>query len=358
MADNRNMPLGSQRRKEYNRGSSSDDLRARGDRSERKAAPTITAVNPPMNSTTLVATRSSKSSDRPAPLVKRFLDYLFLECGLAGETVTAYQRDLREFWDYLVIAEVDPPDISVEDVQQHLIRLKERGLSVASIARHFASIKVFLRHLYAERTLRNDVTTLMESPKRWRTIPNTVRYKHVEALLNAPDPADDFYLRDRALLEVLYATGMRASEVVDLPPDQVNLRLGYVRCIGKGRKERIIPIGRYAIDALKEYLALLRPRLLGDRHTKALFLSRTGRPLDRTNMWRLVRKYARRAGIEGTLSPHTLRHCFATHLLAGGADLRIVQELLGHADVSTTQVYTHVDEAQLKLVHSKYHPRP
>ena len=358
MADNQNMPLGSKRRNEYNRGSSSEDPCARRANTEGETAQTITAVNPPMNSTTLVPTRAPKTGDRPAPPVKRFLDYIFLECGLAGETVTAYQRDLGEFWDCLVSAEVDPADISVENVQQHLIQLKERGLSVSSIARHFASIKVFLRHLYAERALRNDVTALMESPKRWRTIPNTVRYEQVEALLNAPDPADDFYLRDRALLELLYATGMRASEVVDLSLEQVNLRLGYVRCIGKGRKERIVPIGRYAIDAVEEYLEILRPRLLGDRHTKALFLSRTGRPLDRTNIWRLVRKYARMAGIEGTLSPHTLRHCFATHLLAGGADLRIVQELLGHADLTTTQVYTHVDEAQLKHVHSKYHPRP
>lgn len=311
-----------------------------------------------MNTTTLVRTRPARTGDRPAPLVKRFLDYLFVECGLAGETVTAYQRDLREFWDYLVASDVGPGDITVEDVQRHLIRLKQRGLSVSSIARHFASIKVFLRHLYTERVLRQDVTALMESPKRWRNIPNAQRYEQVTRLLNAPEPSFEFYLRDRALLELLYATGMRVSEAVALSVDQVNLKLGYLRCIGKGRKERIIPVGRYAIDALDDYLEILRPRLLGDHHTNALFLSRTGRLLDRTNMWRLVRKYARLAGIEGALSPHTLRHCFATHLLAGGADLRIVQELLGHADVSTTQVYTHVDEAQLKQVHRKYHPRP
>ena len=311
-----------------------------------------------MNTTTLVRTRPARTGDRPAPLVKRFLDYLFLECGLAGETVTAYQRDLREFWDYLVASDVEPGEITVEDVQRHLIQLKERGLAVSSIARHFSSIKVFLRHLYAERVLRRDVTVLMESPKRWHNIPNAQRYEQVAKLLNAPEPSTEFYQRDRALLELLYATGMRVSEAVDLSLDQINLKLGYLRCIGKGRKERIIPVGRYAIDALDDYLEILRPRLLGDHHTDALFLSRTGRPLDRTNMWRLVRKYARLAGIEGALSPHTLRHCFATHLLAGGADLRIVQELLGHADVTTTQIYTHVDETQLKQVHRKYHPRP
>lgn len=306
----------------------------------------------------LLATKPTRKAKQPAPLVKRFLDYLFLECGLAGETITAYKRDLGEFWDYLVGADVEPGEISAGDVCQHLMELRRRGLAVSSIARHFASIKVFLRHLFAERALRRDVASLLESPKRWRNLPDTIRHKEVEALLRAPHPADEFYLRDLALLELFYATGMRVSEVVDLTIDQLNLKLGYVRCIGKGRKERVIPVGRFAIAAAERYLDVLRPRLLGDRHTSAVFLSRTGRPLDRSNIWRLVRKYAEAAGIEGHLSPHTLRHCFATHLLVGGADLRIVQELLGHVDVTTTQIYTHVDEAELKHVHSKYHPRP
>jgi integrase/recombinase XerD len=306
----------------------------------------------------LVATRTTKQPKLPAPPVKRFLDYIFIECGLSGATVTAYQRDINEFWDSIIANDVDPADISMEDVQRHLIALQQRGLSLSSIARNLAAIKVFLRHLYAERVLRRDLASLIETSKRWRTIPDTVRYSQVEALLEAPRPSDEFYLRDRALLELLYATGMRVSELVDLRIDQLNLRLGYLRCIGKGRKERIIPVGRRAIDAVAEYLDSLRPRLLGDRESTALFLSRTGRRLDRTNVWRLVRKYALAAEIDKPLSPHTLRHCFATHLLAGGADLRIVQELLGHADVTTTQVYTHVDEAQLKRVHREFHPRP
>jgi len=307
---------------------------------------------------TLLATPPLERAKRTVPLVKRFLDHLFNECGLAGSTVTAYQRDLNEFWDHLVEREVDPSEISMEDVQHHLMALQERGLMVSSIARHLASIKVFLRHLFAEHVLRRDLAALIEQPKKWRTIPDTVHYHSVEELLQAPDPCDEYYLRDRALLELLYATGMRVSEVVDLTLGQINLKLGYLRCIGKGRKERIIPVGRLAIEAVEGYLENLRPRLLGARDESAIFLSRTGRPLDRTNMWRLVRKYARLAGIDKHLSPHTLRHCFATHLLAGGADLRTVQELLGHADVTTTQVYTHVDEAQLKRVHREYHPRP
>lgn len=306
----------------------------------------------------LVATRPVNKTKAPAPLLKRFLDYLFLECGLAGETVTAYKRDLSEFWEHLVLADVEPAEISVEDIQRHLMKLQARGLCVSSIARHFSSIKVFLRHLFAEHVLRRDVAAFMESPKRWRNIPNAVHYEQIKSLLAAPKRADDLYLRDRALLELLYATGMRVSEAVDLSIEQINLRLGYLRCIGKGRKERIIPVGRFAIEAMAEYVDILRPRLLGLGQSAALFLSRTGRPLDRTNMWRVVRKHARAAGIDTRLSPHTLRHCFATHLLAGGADLRIVQELLGHADVATTQIYTHVDETRLKQVHSQCHPRP
>ncbi|HNQ23320.1 MAG TPA: site-specific tyrosine recombinase XerD [Phycisphaerae bacterium] len=294
---------------------------------------------------------------RPPTLVKQFLDYLFVECGLAGTTVTAYQRDLTEFWNHLRETDVEATEISLLDVQQHLKRLQERGLALASIARHLAAIKVFLRYLFAEGVLRRDLASLLESVKKWHTIPQAVHYEQITDLLSAPDPRDELYLRDRALLELLYATGMRVSEVTGLQTDQINLDLGYVRCFGKGRRERIVPLGRLAIDAVRHYLTLLRGSLVGVRPVTALFVSRTGRPLDRTSIWRLVRKYALAAGITTHLSPHTLRHCFATHLLAGGADLRVVQELLGHADISTTQVYTHVDEAQLRSVHRRCHPR-
>ena len=306
----------------------------------------------------LVATQPVRKVEGPTPLIKRFLDHLFVECGLAGTTVAAYLRDLTEFWDHLVAGDVEPGEISMDDVRQHLIQLQERGLALSSIVRHFAAIKMFLRYLFAERILRRDIASLLESPRRWQTIPHALHYKQVQALLEGPKPRYEFYQRDRALLELLYATGMRASEVAGLPLDQINLELGYLRCFGKGGKERIIPVGRMALDALRVYLEGLRPRLLVNNHTRAVFLSRTGRPLDRTNVWRLVRKYAKVAGIGTRVSPHTLRHCFATHLLAGGADLRIVQELLGHADVTTTQVYTHVEESQLRKVHRKYHPRP
>jgi len=293
-----------------------------------------------------------------APLVKRFLDHLFLECGLSGATVTAYKCDLTEFWGHLVAHDVQPAEISMDHVQQHLVALHRRGLALNSIYRHLAAVKVFLRYLHAEGILRRDVAYLIEAPKRWRTIPDAVRIDQVAALMIAPLPEDCFYLRDRAVLELLYATGMRVSEVVDLSLERLNLKLGYVRCIGKGRKERIIPVGRLAIEAVGQYLNELRPKLLGHRHSTAVFLSRTGLALDRTNMWRLIRRYAQAAGIEVALSPHTLRHSFATHLLSGGADLRVVQELLGHADLATTQVYTHVEETALRRVHLQFHPRP
>ena len=292
----------------------------------------------------------------PPALIKRFLDYLFVECGLAGATVAAYRRDLCEFWDHVERRGVEPPNLTIDDVQSHLMALHERGLSVASVARHLASLKMFLRHLYAEGRLERDLASLIESPRKWRNLPKTIHYDQVEALLTAPDPADDLWLRDRAILELLYATGMRVSELTDLSMDQVNTEVGYLRCLGKGKKERIIPIGLSALRTLGEYLDNLRPVLQRNPSQNAVFLSRSGRRLDRTNVWRLIHKYAGQVGLKD-VSPHTMRHCFATHLLAGGADLRVVQELLGHADLSTTQIYTQVDSSRLKQVHRQYHPR-
>ncbi|MCB9849273.1 MAG: site-specific tyrosine recombinase XerD [Phycisphaerales bacterium] len=298
-----------------------------------------------------------KSQALPPPAVKRFLDYLFVECGLAGATIVAYQSDLVRFWDTVEALGVDREDIDIDVVRQHLTELREAGLNVASIARHLAAIKMFLRFLFSEKLLRRDVASLIDSPKKWKTLPDTLHQKDVERLLNTPDETGELYLRDKALLELLYATGMRVSELVDLTHERINMLVGYVRVIGKGRKERIIPVGSVALAALSEYVQSLRPQLVGFHSGDRVFLSRTGRPLDRSAIWRIVRKYATDAGIRKQVSPHTLRHCFATHLLQGGADLRVVQELLGHVDVATTQIYTHVDNERLKSVHQKYHPR-
>jgi integrase/recombinase XerD len=298
-----------------------------------------------------------KNPNLPPPIVKRFLDYLFVECGLAGQTIVAYQADLCRFWRTVESLGLDHEELDMDVVRHHLILLRDEGLGVASIARHLAAIKMLLRFLFAEKTIRKDVASLIESPKKWRNLPITLHYRDVEALLEAPDEAGEYYLRDKALLELLYATGMRVSEMVDLTLDRLNFAVGYVRVLGKGRKERIIPMGSAAMAALREYLDVLRPQLVGPHSGDAVLLSRTGRPLDRSAVWRAVRKYAQHAGLKKKVSPHTLRHCFATHLLQGGADLRVVQELLGHADVATTQVYTHVDDARLKSVHQQYHPR-
>lgn len=308
-----------------------------------------------------VITHNPRPAGSPKPTppkpVKRFLDYLFVECGLAGSTVAAYSTDLCAFWDDVTAEDEWRVDLDIEDIQKHLIHLHERGLATSSIARHLAAIKMFLRFQHSGGLLRRDLAALIELPKRPQLLPKSATVLQIDALLKAPDPSDEYYLRDKALLELLYATGMRASEVSGASLDRLNLRVGYLRCVGKGRKERIVPIGRDAIKALSDYMTHLRPALQNEGSDSAVFLSRTGRPLDRTNIWRLVKKHAKAAGIADDFSTHTLRHCFATHMLDGGADLRVVQELLGHSSPSTTQVYLHVDPKKLKEVHRRCHPR-
>ena len=290
----------------------------------------------------------------PPPSVKKFLDYLFVECGLSGATIVAYQSDLVRFWKTLEALGVEREDIGIEAVRQHLVELRDAGLNVASIARHLAAIKMFLRFLFSEKMLRRDVAALIESPKKWHSLPNTLHKLDVEKLLLAPDEAGEYFQRDKALLELLYATGMRVSELVDLTLERLNLRVGYVRVIGKGRKERIIPVGSIALAALRDYLDVLRPQLAGYRSGDHVFLSRTGRPLDRSAVWRIVRKCAVDAGIRKSVSPHTLRHCFATHLLEDGIDVRIIQTLLGHAKLETTAYYTQVATRVLRNVTSPF----
>lgn len=310
-----------------------------------------------------LAVTAGPLTDLPAAnwpvLLRQFIDYLVSECGLAANTIEAYSRDLREF-----LVELDARDVRCVDhvttltVRSYLVRLSERKLALSSIARHLVSVKMFLRYLFMVKVSTSDVSALLETPKKWRTLPHPLRQRQVEDLLAAPQPGEPFYARDRAILEMLYATGMRVSELAGLRVKDVNLDVGYARCFGKGSKERVVPIGSHAIDAVREYLRSMRPVLtetIGS--VEALFVSRTGSPLDRTNIWRLVSRYAGMAGIQMAVGPHTLRHCFATHMLEGGADLRIVQELLGHSNVATTQIYTHVDSSRLKSIHQKFHPR-
>ncbi len=289
----------------------------------------------------------------------QYIDYLTAECGLSRNTIDAYRRDIVEFIEVLDDRDIcTASGVNVGVVQSYLVRLGERKLSLSSIARHLVSVRIFLRYLFIVGILGEDLTTLLETPKKWQRLPQTLNHSQTDAILSAPQPGEPFYSRDRALLELLYATGMRVSEAASLRVRDMNLDVGYLRCFGKGGRERVIPIGSHAIDALNVYLRTLRNVLTEScPDVEHVFVSRTGRPMDRTNIWRLVSRYAAAVGIKGPVGPHTLRHCFATHMLEGGSDLRIVQELLGHASVATTQIYTHVDSSRLKNVHSRFHPR-
>ncbi len=290
--------------------------------------------------------------------IERFLNRVWSECGLAGNTLSAYRTDLIAFSEFLNDHRISIQSLGPCDVQAFLIEQREqKQLAISSIARRLVTIKLLLRFLYNEGYIKRDIATLIESPKKWKFLPKTLNLREVEKLLAQPEEEDPLGIRDRAILELFYACGLRVSELVSLRLEDVKLDLGYLRCFGKGNKERVVPVGIPAIEAIREYLLALRPKLANGKSTDRLFLSRTGRPIDRTNCWRMVVKYARRMGVTGKLSPHTLRHSFATHLLAGGADLRVVQEMLGHADVTTTQIYTHVDSSRLKSIHQKFHPR-
>ena len=290
--------------------------------------------------------------------IEAFLDYLTVECGLSVNTLEAYQRDLERFAAFVRADSTgDWNAVRAEQVVDFMVAEKARGLAVTSISRALVAIRMFFRFLSGEGLVARDVTEHLESPRIWQNLPEVLDRRAVDRLLATPSAEHDRWpRRDRAILEMLYATGARASEVADLTVQSVNREVGYVLAVGKGRKERIVPVGRRALEALDAYLAEERAALnrRGDEH---LFLTHSGRRMGRETLWRLVKKYIARAALSPRASPHTLRHSFATHLLEGGADLRAVQEMLGHVDIGTTQLYTHVDPSRLKAIHRKYHPR-
>ena len=293
-------------------------------------------------------------SDQIDPL----LDYLAIECGLADNTIMAYDRDLRKFAEYLAEQGChDPSKVKPDTVVGFMKAERDDGRNVNSIARYLVAVKMLFRFLFLEGLIDKDTVSLLNSPRLWRRIPDVLDPGEVEKLLAAPDTTTILGKRDRAILELLYATGARVSEVTGLELAGVNLDYRFIRCIGKGNKERIIPLGTAAIDAVQTYLDEARPKLAKDLPRPELILNKNGRALGRIRVWSLVKQYAARAGITKRVSPHTLRHSFATHLLSGGADLRAVQEMLGHASISTTQIYTHVDRDRLKAIHRKFHPR-
>ncbi len=286
-----------------------------------------------------------------------FLDSLWMESGLSDNTVEAYRRDLVAFAAWLREFDTDLAAASRNDILRYQSQRMREGRKVRSEARLLSSLRRFYRYLCREDVRDSDPTAQIESPRLGRPLPSSLTETDVEDLLAQPDESDALGLRDRTMLELLYATGLRVSELVSLQVEQVNLRQGVIRCIGKGNKERLVPVGEVALDWLQKYMWESRPALLNGRSTDDMFPTRRGKAMTRQAFWYLIKRYASQAGIDKELSPHTLRHAFATHLLNHGADLRVVQLLLGHSDLSTTQIYTHVAKERLKSLHSEHHPR-
>ncbi|MEA3489689.1 MAG: site-specific tyrosine recombinase XerD [Candidatus Omnitrophota bacterium] len=289
--------------------------------------------------------------------IDQFIYFLQVERGVSDNTVQSYMRDLVKFGGYIRKAKKDLSDVKREDIVGFLMYLKDRGLSASTIARNLAALKTFWKFLVAEQVVKENVAAVVETPRTWKHIPDVLNRQEVENLLDAPSSRGWMGIRDKAILELMYAAGLRVSEVKDLKKTNINLEAGFVKCSGKGGKERIVPIGKVAEKAVSRYLENVRRKLCERTQDDHLFLSRLGRKISRQSLWKMIRKYAREAGIKKHITPHTLRHSFATHLLEGGAELRGVQEMLGHADISTTQIYTHVDKERLRKIHEEFHPR-
>jgi integrase/recombinase XerD len=291
-----------------------------------------------------------------------FLSYLRVEKGLAQNTILAYGRDLKRFAEFLRKRHKQRmEDVTREDIVDFLSSLYKEKLDSRSVARYLVSLRGLYKFGMMEGTVDIDPTENLESPKVRSSLPTYLRVEEIDKLLQAPNLATPIGLRDRAMLEVLYSTGLRVSELLNLRISDVDMRMGCVRCIGKGDKERLVPIGRKAIEAVEQYLAQARPKFARPSspppHNQSLFLTSIGRRLSRVSIWKILHDYGTRLGLRGRLTPHKLRHSFATHLLEGGADLRSVQLMLGHADISTTQIYTHVVEERLKQIYKAHHPR-
>jgi integrase/recombinase XerD len=290
--------------------------------------------------------------------VQPFLHYLRAECGMSANTLQAYGNDLGQFAAWLQVHEVDRvSDVDLRVMGRFLQELHDRELAPTTIARRLVAIKMFFRYLVLEGVLEESRVDLLNSPKLWQYLPTVMSPDMVDRLLAAPGEGDSYPLRDRALLAVLYATGCRASEAANLRLGDVRLAENFCRCLGKGNKERIVSLNPVARAAIEAYLESERPGLAKSNQVEALFVTRGGRSLTRIMVWHLVKKYARRIGCSQKVSPHTLRHSFATHMLAGGAEIRALQELLGHASIRTTQVYTQVEHSRLKAIHARCHPR-
>jgi len=292
--------------------------------------------------------------------IEEFLNYLAVEKGLATNSIVSYRLDLKKFANFLKSHKIESLDkVKRTDITNYLMTEKDKNLSATTLSRNLVSIKMLFRFLARERFIKADVASIIESPKTWKKLPEALSLSEVESLLDAPNLRKRQGLRDKAFLELMYATGMRVSEAALLTINGLNMDVGFVKCLGKGSKERIVPLGRKAKEAIKKYLEKARPDFTKKSPLEThLFVNRFGKKISRVSLWNVVKLHAAKAKIKKRLTPHILRHSFATHLLERGADLRVVQELLGHANISTTQIYTHINKDVLKSIHHRYHPRP
>ena len=292
-------------------------------------------------------------------LIQEFSDYLRIEKRNSPHTVSAYRRDLSRFSAELAGQKVD--SVTTANIRDFLISLREQGLSPASVARSLSSIKSFFKYLCQDKQFQDNPAEILETPKRWRKLPDVLSSEDVDNLLKCPDLESVLGLRDKAMLEILYASGLRVSELINLQVSQLDMQVGYLRTLGKGSKERIVPIGAMAKRAVENYILKSRPALVSSRKdggkSEQLFVTRRGRGMTRQGFWKLLKGYVTQANIRASVSPHTLRHAFATHLLERGADLRSVQQMLGHSDISTTQIYTHILGKRMLEIHQQFHPR-
>jgi integrase/recombinase XerD len=292
-------------------------------------------------------------------LIQEFSDYLRIEKRNSPHTVSAYRRDLIRFSAKLSDHKVE--SVTTADIRDFLIFLKEQGLSAASVARSLSSIKSFFKYLCQDKQYQDNPAEILESPKRWRKLPDVLTSEDVDNLLKSPNLDSALGLRDKAMLEILYASGLRVSELINLKISQLDMGVGYLRTFGKGSKERIVPIGAIAKRAVENYILNSRPSLVPNfkdgRKAEELFVTRRGRGMTRQGFWKLLKGYVIQANVRASVSPHTLRHAFATHLLERGADLRSVQQMLGHSDISTTQIYTHILGKRMLEIHQQFHPR-
>jgi len=289
-------------------------------------------------------------------LIDQFINYMRIERGVSNNTIEAYSRDLKEFADFIGKKTLPLSKVDIHILTEYITYLNKR-ISKRSLARNISAIRTFFKFLVLEGIIEENPARLLEIPKVSRKLPGILNEHEIELLLNQPSPTTPIGIRDRAMLELLYASGLRVSELVSLKLNNVNLRIGYIKVMGKGSKERFVPIGEKAITALKTYMSSARAKFDKGRRSLYLFLNSRGKPFSRQGFWKLLKSYAKKAGINKKITPHIIRHSFATHLLQNGADLRSVQMMLGHSDISTTQIYTHIDRTYLKEVYKKYHPR-